>query len=90
MTTTDTHTSPTVTVPDRDSWVVTYFVTSRAARPRGLPLRRRDPTASYGTGSGYITSLLVDSGAPVAAGTVAGGLTARTNVAGSRAPAGPS
>ena len=85
MTTTDTHTSPTVTVPDRDSWVITYFSdksssTTAWTPPAGVAVR----TASYGTGSGYITSLLVDGGAPVAAGTVAGGLTARTNVAGSR------
>lgn len=42
-------------------------------------------SASYGTGGGYLTSLLADSGSAIDVGGTAGGLTASTDVAGSRA-----
>ena len=79
------HASPTVTAPDSNGWLVTYWAdkandTTGWAAPAGQQVREA-PTTS--TGSGHVTPLLVDSNGPVAAGT-AGGLTATANATSSR------
>lgn len=79
-----TRTSPTVPTTE-PTWVASYFAdksssTTAWTRPAGTALRAE----AYTTGSGRVTSLLVDSDGPVPAGTV-GGLTASTDAPGTRA-----
>jgi PKD repeat protein len=77
------HTTPTVTVSGTGSWVVSYWAdksssTTTWTAPAGQTVR---PHSSYTSGSAYITSLITDTGGPVAPGTY-GGLTATTDGAG--------
>lgn len=77
-------TTPTVST-DAPAWVVSYWgdkapVTRTWTAPAGTTTR----DASYTSGSGNVSSLLVDSGGPVAAGQV-GGLTATTDESSTRA-----
>ncbi len=78
------HTSPTVQAADAGSLLLTYFGEKSSnqltwSTPAGQSLR----TESAVTGGGGVSSILVDSGAPVATGTN-GGLTATTSGATSR------
>jgi hypothetical protein len=73
------HTTPTVVVPDGGSWVVSLWAdkssstsTTLLAPPPSVSARHQ----ACGTGSGHVCALGTDGGAPVSAGTVAGGLTA--------------
>ena len=75
------HVSPPVSVTTAGSWLVTYWADKSATTtawngPAGSTHRQ----SLLGSGTGYISSLLVDSGAPVATGS-AGGLTGTTNAA---------
>ena len=75
------HVSPQVSVTTPGSWLVTYWADKSATTtawngPAGSTHRQ----SLLGSGTGYISSLLVDSGAPVATGS-AGSLTATTNAA---------
>jgi hypothetical protein len=79
------HTTPTVPVTGSDSWVVSYWAdksssTTAWTAPAGQTVRG----ISIGTGGGRITSLLTDGNGPAPAGT-AGGLSASTDVAGTKA-----
>ena len=73
------HLSPSVSVTDSGSWVVTYW-TDKSSTTTAW----REPADSeyrhevVGSGTGRVTALLVDSGTPVTPGT-AGGLTATTD-----------
>jgi len=78
------HVSPQVNVAQSGSWLVTYWAdksktTTSWTAPSGTLSRQ----ALLGSGTGYISALIADSGAPVASGS-AGALTATTN-AGSKA-----
>ena len=75
------HVSPQVSVTTPGSWLVTYWADKSATTtawngPAGSTHRQ----SLLGSGTGYISSLLVDSGAPLATGS-AGSLTATTNAA---------
>ncbi|MGN6302716.1 MAG: PKD domain-containing protein [Angustibacter sp.] len=67
---TSTHTTPTVTVPQADSWVLSYWVdkSSTPATSWSTPgdVSRRE--AEYGSSVGAVSAQLADSGGPVAAG----------------------
>ncbi|HWM73044.1 MAG TPA: hypothetical protein VNQ53_04850 [Nocardioides sp.] len=71
-TTLTSHTSPFVTTPG--GWVVTVWAdrssttTTTFTEPVGTTLRQR----LIGTGGGHVDSLVVDTGAPVAAGSYGG------------------
>ena len=78
---TTTHPSDVVTLGTAGSWVVTYWAdksstTTTWTAPAGVVTR----DASYGSGSGRTTMLVVDSGGPVATGTT-GSLVASTDAA---------
>ena len=80
---TASHTTPAVNVVGTGSRVVSYWAdksstTTAWTAPAGQTVR---PHASYTTGSAYVTSLITDTGGPVAPGTY-GGLTAKTDGAG--------
>ena len=73
------HQSPFVSTPG--GWVVTVWAdrsstTAAFTEPASSTLRQR----LIGTGGGHVDSLVVDAGAPVAAGTY-GGQTATTDTA---------
>ncbi|WP_344867134.1 PKD domain-containing protein, partial [Planomonospora alba] len=79
------HTTPEVQVPAGGGWVVSYWgekssATTGWTAPAGETVR----STQAGTGNGRITSLLTDSGGPVAAGTRAG-VTATADAASLRA-----
>ena len=79
------HTTPTVTVSGSDSWILSYWAdksssTTEWTAPAGQTVRG----STIGTGTGRVTSLLTDGNGPAAAGT-AGGLSASTDVAGTKA-----
>ena len=79
------HTTPTVTVPGSGSWVLSYWAdksssTTAWSAPAGQTVRG----TTIGTGTGRVTSLLTDGNGAAAAGT-AGGLSASTDVAGTKA-----
>jgi PKD repeat protein len=83
--TTTTHTTPTVTVATPGSWVVSYWAdksssTTAWTAPAGQSVRN----TSIGASTGRITSLLTDGGGVAAPGS-AGGLTATTDLAGTKA-----
>ncbi|MET0525987.1 MAG: PKD domain-containing protein [Nocardioides sp.] len=73
------HPSPPVTVSGDGRWVVSYWADKSSTTTDWVPpagVTTRDET--IGSGSGRITALLADSGAPVPSGTWPG-LTATTN-----------
>ena len=75
------HTTPTVNVSGSGQWLLSYWADKSSTTTAWLPPggeTARDET--IGSGSGYISALVGDSGSPVASGT-AGGLTATTNAA---------
>jgi hypothetical protein len=79
------HTTPTVTVTGSDSWVLSYWAdksssTTAWTAPAGQTVRG----STIGAGTGRITSLLTDGNGPVPAGP-AGGLSASTDLAGTKA-----
>jgi hypothetical protein len=79
------HTTPTVTVTGTGSWVLSYWAdksssTTEWTAPAGQTVRG----STIGTGTGRVTSLLTDGNGPAANGT-AGGLSASTDVAGTKA-----
>jgi PKD repeat protein len=79
------HTTPAVTVATPGSWVVSYWAdksstTTAWTPPSGQAVRN----LSIGASSGRVTSLLTDGGGVAPPGP-AGGLTATTDVAGSKA-----
>lgn len=79
------HTTPTATATGSSSWVLSYWAdksstTTAWTAPAGQTVRG----VTIGSGSGRVTSLLTDGDGPAAAGPV-GGLTATTDVAGSKA-----
>jgi hypothetical protein len=83
--TTATHTTPAATVATAGSWVVSYWSdksssTTAWTAPSGQAVRN----VSIGTLSGRVTSLLTDGGGVAAPGP-AGGLTATTDAAGTKA-----
>jgi PKD repeat protein len=76
-----THTTPTVSVTNSGSWLLSYLadkssLTTDWSAPSGAVVRDE----LVGTGGGHIASLVADSGAAVPTGT-AGGLTATTDAA---------
>jgi len=86
LTTRSTHTTPLATVAGRASLVVSFWADkSSGTTSWTAPAAQSVRSTSIGTGSGRITSLLADGGAGVPAGTAAGGLTASTDLAGSKA-----
>ena len=79
------HTTPTVTVTGSGAWVLSYWAdksssTTAWTAPAGQTVRG----TTIGTGTGRVTSLLTDGNGPAPAGT-AGGLSASTDVAGTKA-----
>jgi PKD repeat protein len=81
-----THTTPTLTVANRASRVVSFWADKSSSTtawtvPPSVAVRG----TSIGSGSGRITSVLADGDANVPAGTPAGGLTATTDFASSKA-----
>jgi PKD repeat protein len=79
------HTTPTVAVTGTGSWVLSYWAdksssTTAWTAPSGQTVRGQ----TIGTGTGRVTSLLTDGNGAAAAGT-AGGLSASTDVAGTKA-----
>jgi PKD repeat protein len=84
-TATTAHTTPTATVATPGSWVLSYWAdksssTTAWTAPAGQSVRN----VSIGASSGRITSLLTDGGG-VAPPGAAGGLTATTDLAGTKA-----
>ena len=78
-TSTASHTTPVVTVPDGRSWVVSFWAdkstsTTAWTVPGGVVAR----DVLVGTGSGYLCAVLANSNAAVSAGSY-GGLTATTD-----------
>jgi PKD repeat protein len=76
-----THTTPTVSVTNSGSWLLSYWAdksssTTDWSAPSGAVVRDE----LVGTGGGHIASLVADSAAAVSTGT-AGGLTANTDAA---------
>jgi PKD repeat protein len=74
-----THTTPTITVPDNGSWVVSLWADKSSSTSTNLlmpPAGQTNRHQTCGTGSGHVCALGTDGGGSVAAGTVAGGLTA--------------
>jgi len=79
------HTTPAATVATPGSWVVSYWAdksssTTAWTAPAGQSVRN----VSIGASSGRITSLLTDGGGVAPPGP-AGGLTATTDLAGTKA-----
>jgi hypothetical protein len=86
VTSTSTHVTPTATVADRASRVVSLWAdksstTTSWTAPASVVVR----STSIGTGSGWLTSLAADGGSNVDAGSSAGGLAATTNAASAKA-----
>ncbi len=79
--------APAVEVADAGSWVIGYWADrSSSDRTWSAPAGSTVRGTTYGTGGGRVTSLLVDSGGPVAAGAYPA-RTATTSASGSRAVA---
>ncbi len=79
------HSTPTVTVTGTGSWVLSYWAdksstTTAWTAPAGQTVRG----TTIGSGTGRVTSLLTDGNGAAAAGT-AGGLSASTDAAGTKA-----
>ncbi len=73
------HTTPTLTATADPSWVVSYWADkSSVVTGWTPPAGQTQRGLSLGTGTGYITSLATDAGAPVPSGSTVGGLTATT------------
>jgi PKD repeat protein len=84
---TASHTTPTASVTQAGSWVVSYWADkSSATTSWTVPAGTSSRSTTVGTGSGRITSVVADSGAGVQPGT-AGGLTAVANSASAKAVA---
>ncbi|MBC9733466.1 PKD domain-containing protein [Nocardioides marmotae] len=78
------HTTPTVTVPAANSWLVSIWSEkSSTTATWTLPTTATQRTTNAATGSGRISAVLGDSAGPVPVGTAAG-RTASTSVAVSR------
>lgn len=78
------HTSPTVTATGSQGWLVTYWSdksTDTAAWT--TPASQRERASTFGSGSGHVSAVLVDSDGPVDAGS-RGGLTATADSVSSR------
>ena len=72
------HTTPTVSVPDDASWVVSLWAdksSSASATMLTPPASQTIRHQACGTLSGHLCALATDGAAQVNAGTVAGGLT---------------
>jgi hypothetical protein len=79
-----THTTPTVTVPSNDSWVLSIWAEkSSSTTVLTPPGGQNQRTELCGTAGGHLCTLTADNGTPVASGTVVGGVTATADVAGS-------
>jgi hypothetical protein len=77
-------TTPAVTLPQGNAWVVGYWGTkSSTATTWTAPSGDTARTASQGTGSGAVSAVVADSGAPLA-GTVGGNRTATLSASSSR------
>ncbi|MQA86956.1 MAG: PKD domain-containing protein [Streptosporangiales bacterium] len=82
---TATHTTPTVTTGAGGDWVLSYWADKSSSTTQWTPPSAQTVReATYGTGSGRITSLITDSDAGLPAGTY-GGLTATTDAASGKA-----
>jgi PKD repeat protein len=79
-----THTTPTLTVPSNDGWVISLWAEKSSATtnlsPPGSVTQRFE---GCGTASGHTCLLVADSGGLVGGGSTAGGLTATADWAGS-------
>jgi PKD repeat protein len=79
-----THTTPTVTVPSDDSWVLSIWTDkSSATTVLSPPGGQSQRTELCGTAGGHLCTLTADNGTPVANGTVVGGVTATADTASS-------
>jgi large repetitive protein len=69
-----THTTPSVSVTNAGSWVVSYWADKSASLTTGwtTPTGQTQRSIALGTGAGRITSLATDRNAPSATGTSAG------------------
>jgi hypothetical protein len=73
------HTSPTVTVADSGSWLVSYWADKSSSTTSWTPPATvTERSDGYGTGSGYVSALVGDTAGPVPTGPAAG-LVATTN-----------
>jgi len=82
---TTAHTTPTVSAPDSEQWLVSYWADkSSATTTWSLPGGVTQRSTASGTSSGHISAVLGDSNGPVAPGP-SGGLVATANSAGSSA-----
>ena len=81
--TTATHTTPTVASP-ANGWVVSYVADNTSATTTWSVPAQTVRDKSFGTGGGRICSVVADSNANVAAGTV-GGVTATADAASAKA-----
>jgi PKD repeat protein len=73
------HTTPTVTVPDNGSWVVSLWAdksSSTATTMLTPPAAQSTRHQTCGTGAGHVCALATDGAQPVSAGSTAGGRTA--------------
>ena len=76
------HTTPTVTVPSDDSWVLSLWTDKSSATTVLTPPGGQNQRSELcGTSSGHVCTLTADNGTPVANGTIAGGLTATADSA---------
>jgi PKD repeat protein len=80
------HSTPTLAVANAGTWVLSYWADKTSATtswvvPNTVTVRSQ----SIGQGSGRITSLVADSGAPVAAGSTYGPIVATANSANRKA-----
>ena len=81
---TSTHTTPLVTVPAVGSWAVSYWSDKSSSTTDWTPSAGVVPRSEQiGSGSGYLTSLVADSGAAVPTGSY-GGRVATTDQTSSR------
>jgi hypothetical protein len=81
---TTNHTSPSGTIPGGGGFPVTFWADKSSATTSWTPPAAVTSRAtSFGTGSGFVTSLLADAGTPAPAGGY-GGLVATTNDAAAR------
>jgi hypothetical protein len=80
-TATATHTTPLVTAPDGSNWLVSVW-TDKSSATTGWngPASQARRTLAVGSGTGYITSMVMDSSQPVGSGQQ-GGLSATPTTA---------
>jgi PKD repeat protein len=77
-----THTTPTVTVPSDNSWVLSLWTDkSSATTVLTPPSDQNQRTELCGSGGGRICTLTADNGTPVSSGTSVGGVTATADSA---------